>query len=124
MSTRIDKLVVKKLDNFIVPLLETSTLFDDGAEILEYSPLRLKFSGGSEMGEIVGTVVDSNRIMLESLDWGGEASGSRFDQFELLLSRSTGTMKAVIVWEEAGIDRLIVVDGQVSIYSIDLGDLV
>lgn len=120
MSNNIQSLSIKEMDNFIVPLREVDTLFDSHRNIDTISPLTISFEGGSERGEIVGVVTDSEHMRVTSINWGGVASGSLFDQFNLLLERSTGKLVMIIIWDDVSIERVTVQDGQISIEEVTI----
>ena len=96
MSYNVTGFALKKLDSFTLPyakLLEMTdgdvTIQNDVLTFDEFYPSYV---------EIVGTL-DGDRLNVTHVHYSGEGSGTYWDTFEELLTQSTGTLKARIVWE-------------------------
>lgn len=96
MSYNVTGFALKKLDSFTLPY----------AAVLEASEGSVNNNGGVmtldsfpvEGMEIVGAL-DGERLTVTDISYSGEYSGTYWEHFEELLTQSTGTLKARIVWE-------------------------
>ena len=99
MSYNVTGFAIKKLDSFT---LSYRSLLDASDGDVNITDNVLAFNSFPVEGmEIVGTLdtPDDERLNVTDISYYGEYSGTYWDEFEELLTQSTGTLKARIVWE-------------------------
>lgn len=99
MSYNVTGFTIKKLDNFRLPIaamieMSEGDVNTDAGEILTFDQFLV------EGMEVIGVNdVDGDNVRVTDISYYGEYSGTYWDEFEELLTQSTGTLKARIVWE-------------------------
>ncbi len=125
MSYNIDNWKLKKLDNFKISL--------DSIEALPYTecmigidhakanaPMLFNAEGMSEGFELHGSIEDGT-VTVVSLKNYGVGSGSTWDEFINMLSKSEGKLEAIMIWEGGdSITRLTVEDGEITDEPVEL----
>ena len=112
MSYNIDSFKVKKLENFTIAVKNFDKKVFGNPEI-DLDTNRVSFYGRMcEECEFEGTL-ENGFVVLDKINICGEGSGHFMATFgDKLLKNSTGTLKAVLVWESGDtIEKLSIVDG-------------
>ncbi len=95
MSYNVTGFAIKKMDNFTLPyavVLKASEGNVNIADVLTFNDFPV------EGMKIVGTF-NGDTLRVTDISYYGEYSGTYWNEFEELLTQSTGTLKARIVWE-------------------------
>lgn len=80
----------------------------------------VKVTGWPESFEMKGHLVNG-QVVVSELYYGGEGSGSAWEDFKLMLSQSIGKLVSSQVWEGGGsISKLIVDNGIVSEEEVEI----
>lgn len=106
MSYNIDTWHTKELIDFTLPL---DVFYDSGFFVQLPELFELKGNRGGD------------RVVVLSIYYAGEGSGSSWNDFKEILSQSTGKLVASCVWEgDAYISRLTIVDGNITEEKIEI----
>ena len=111
MSYNVTGWAIKKLDAFTLP-------YKDVLEMTDYTARQqdgiYTFNAFEVEGmEIIGTL-ENDRIIVSDLSYSGEYSGTYWDiGFEPILLKSTGTMRARVVWEGGDAVEVVTVENGV-----------
>lgn len=118
MSYNVSVWRTKKMDNFRIPLEAIHA--NDDLEV-ELEPDNKVFVSGYPEGlELEGTI-ENREVVVSKIDYGGEGSGSRWEEFKLLLGKGKGTLVSTQVWECGdSYTKLTVIDGVVTEEEIEL----
>ena len=96
MSYNVTGFTIKKLGSFTLPYATVLEMAEGDVNIADDV---LTFDSFPVEGmEIFGTKSD-DRLNVSDLSYYGEFSGRYWDTFEELLMKSTGTLRARVVWE-------------------------
>jgi hypothetical protein len=118
MSYNINTWKTKKLDNFIIPMVEIRKLPYVDVDLDEDG--NVEISGVSEMFEIIGNL-KNKKVHVATICYAGEGSGSTWDDLKKCFESSTGELIATQIWKEGdSITRLVVKDGNVTEENIEL----
>ena len=110
MSYNVTGFAIKKLDSFTLPVDTMTDMSEDDVTIKDGV---LTFNSFPVEGmNIVGTL-DGERLNISDLSYYGEYSGTYWDDFEELLNQSTGTLRALIVWEGGDTVEIVTIENGV-----------
>lgn len=111
MSYNVSGFTIKKLDSFVLPYSKVLEMAEGHVTIKDYI---LTFDDFYASGmEIVGTL-DGALLHVSDIHYSGEGSGTYWDEFEDLLTKSTGTLRVRVVWEGGDtVEIVTVTDGTV-----------
>ena len=117
MSYNIDSWKTKKIENLSVPMPIMTEYAKEGAFVMNLINGSISVTGGSESFEMVGTLStwppEKADFIIKSIHNSGESSG-RFQAnvVDDILSKSRGTLEAVLVWEGGdSVEKCTWVDG-------------
>lgn len=126
MSCNITSFKVKKMHDLIIPLeaLKSKNYPDWSAkDPVLIDPLLSKVT--IEMGceqKLEGVIpTSSQKIAVTSIYLKGDCSGALLEHmFKEALKKSTGYLEAILVWETGEVERMVVIDGVLSIAAVAL----
>jgi hypothetical protein len=120
MSCNIISFKVKKMNDLIIPLdaLKSDKYPDWSAKdpvLLDSLLNKVSIDMGCDQ-QILGVIPSSSgKIAVTDLKLKGEGSGALLEyMFKDALRKSTGYLEAILVWQTGEIERMVVLDGQVS----------
>jgi hypothetical protein len=117
MSSHIDTWNNKEQIDFTLPL---DVFYDSGFFVQLKAENKIEIDGWPELFELKGNR-GGDRVVVLSIYYAGEGSGSRWNDFKEILSQSTGKLVASCVWEgDAYISRLTIVDGNITEEKIEI----
>lgn len=111
MSYQVTAFKVKAIKQLKVPLLAIANL---GEIIITTTNGKIDIQGPLEQMAIVGDFIDGI-VAIDSIYYGGEGSGSMWDDFKGALSESSGELEVIVIWEGGdSLSKLTVINGQVT----------
>jgi hypothetical protein len=118
MSYNIDTWKTKELDNLRIPLSIVHSDHHLRISFLEND--RVKIYGDAEVFELTG-ILDNDDIIIKGITLRGIGSGTSWDHFQDILTKSMGKLVATQIWEGGDtITRLIVENGKVREEDIEI----
>jgi hypothetical protein len=119
MTLNITHWKVKELDGLRIPLATLEELGEssDGEVWIDRKNDHVQVGGLAE-GFDLGGVVAGPDVIVDELDYWGEFSGSSFAALKGLLERSTGRLRAKMIWESGDEEILTVDDGEVTVEEV------
>lgn len=127
MTHNLSRTSVREARDYNIPLVDLFEFVskqdkdvdpDDVVSILGFDPLALSFFDRDvEDGTIEGEV-SGRDLVVKNINWRGTGSGARFKPLLEFLTKYTGFIRLVLVWESGDIERLTISNGQVERESI------